>query len=423
MRITKSRVENLAAPEQGTALFWDDDLPGFGVRITAAGAKAFIAQGRAQGKSRRVTLGKTGLLTAEQARKKAKAALGAMAEGKDPVATRKRQAAVSVTLRAVVEDYIENKRRRDGKPLADRTKQDIEKHLRVSFGAWADKPIAAITRDAVSRRYKAMADRSVAQGNQAMRVLSALINFARGRHRGPNGEHIIADNPVAVIHESGLYRGDVAPRKTRVPAGLVGQFYSLLEATRTSGSPTVRTKATLAVVLLLTGLRKADVIGRQWQDVSLDDATLYVPDTKHRSPRLFPLAEQAVDALRDLRELSGEKLHVFAGEGTKRLHIYDAREGLDPACAAIGQHIALHDLRRTWTDACGALRIDPLAVELLANRKGAAYQALAVRLEHYDESTDLTRYAEEAQRIADYFDQQRQIAEADNVVHLAGARA
>lgn len=420
MRLTKSKVENAPIPASGATLSWDADLPGFGLRVTAGGSRSYIAQGRVRGRTRRVTLGRHGILTAEQARKKAKKVLGDMADGHDPVAERKRRTAVAVTLRDVAEDYIENKRRKsDGKPLADRSKADIRRHLRASFDGWADKPIASIDRDKVARKYKELAGRSHAQANQAMRIMSALVNYARGRHRGPSGELIIADNPVAVIHESGLYRGDVPGRKTRVPLESVGKFYAELEATRTDPdeSPSIRVKATAAVVLMLTGLRKADVVGRAWADVDLDDASLHVPDTKHRSPRTFPLAEQVVDVLRDLKEITGESDYIFAGEGKKVPTIYDVRDGMARACTAIEHHVTAHDLRRTWIDVCNVLDIDPLIAELLSNRKGAAYQALSTRFESYDTS-DLTHYADRVQRIADYYDEQRRIADADNVIPM-----
>lgn len=95
---------------------------------------------------------------------------------------------------------------------------------------------------------------------------------------------------------------------------------------------------------------------------------------------------------------------------------------MERALRAIEHHVSAHDLRRTWIDVCNEVDIDPLVAELQSNRKGAAYQALSVRFESYD-TGDMTHYADRAQRIADYFDEQRRIAEADNVVSIQEARA
>ena len=55
-KITKRTVE--AAPVQATDyIIWDDIISGFGVRIFASGKRSYIIQYRAQGRSRRFTIG------------------------------------------------------------------------------------------------------------------------------------------------------------------------------------------------------------------------------------------------------------------------------------------------------------------------------------------------------------------------------
>ncbi|MDE0096445.1 MAG: integrase arm-type DNA-binding domain-containing protein [Gammaproteobacteria bacterium] len=52
-------------------VFWDRNRPGFGVRIFPSGTKMYIAQARYGGKSVRVTLGRHGVITADEARSQA----------------------------------------------------------------------------------------------------------------------------------------------------------------------------------------------------------------------------------------------------------------------------------------------------------------------------------------------------------------
>jgi len=424
IKLTKTTVEAAdRVPDSGTALWWDTDLTGFGLRVTAKGSRSYIVQARVGRKSRRITIGKHGAptkdgpLTTDRARKRASSLLGKMADGIDPVAEQQRANLSGLTLREAAEDYMENKRRKsDHKPLAERSKQDIRRHLRASFAEWADKPVSTITSDDVVKKYKQLADRSQAQGNQALRVLSAILNYVIHRHQGA----VITTNPATVIQNASHYRGDVAGRKTRVPMDRIGAFYSALEAARTDEAEHlgVRLKAAAAAVLMLTGLRKSDVLPRRWSDIDLDAGTLHVADTKHRSPRTFPLASQVVSILEDVRQLGDGSRYVFPAR-SRSGHVEDIRDGLARANVAADCDVTAHDLRRTFVDACGpkAANVDPLVVELLSNRKGEAYQALSVRMENYD-TTDMTEYADHAQRIADFIERKRLAYEGDNVVSL-----
>lgn len=83
-KLTKRAVDALH-PTAKEAFIWDDETPGFGLRVKPSGAKSFIVQYRnAQGRSRRLTVGRYGVLTVEEGRRRARLSLAAVLKGEDP---------------------------------------------------------------------------------------------------------------------------------------------------------------------------------------------------------------------------------------------------------------------------------------------------------------------------------------------------
>src|SRR3954471_4798470 len=105
-RISKRSVDALVCPPGKDRMFlWDDALAGFGAAAFPGGRKAYVAQFRKDGRSRRITIGEHGRLTPDEARSQAKQLLGAVERGADPVDERRKARAVR-TFREVAEDFI-----------------------------------------------------------------------------------------------------------------------------------------------------------------------------------------------------------------------------------------------------------------------------------------------------------------------------
>ena len=81
--ISKRTVEALSVEKD--MVFWDSELPGFGVRVYPSGSKVYIIQTRAKGKSKRVTVGRHGVITAEQARQRAALIIARVKAGEEPI--------------------------------------------------------------------------------------------------------------------------------------------------------------------------------------------------------------------------------------------------------------------------------------------------------------------------------------------------
>src|ERR1700757_2780007 len=86
-KLTK-RIVDAAEAQDKDYVIWDDELPGFGLRVFTSGRRSYLIQYRSAGRSRRYTIGQHGVWTPELARKEAKVQLGRIAQGDNPAEER-----------------------------------------------------------------------------------------------------------------------------------------------------------------------------------------------------------------------------------------------------------------------------------------------------------------------------------------------
>src|SRR5215470_16574732 len=96
VKLTAAFVERATVePGQDRTTYWDEGIPGFGLRVTKGGHKSYVVQYRAgtgrAGTDRRMTI--DGVLKLDDARREAKAILGDVARGGDPLQERRDEAA------------------------------------------------------------------------------------------------------------------------------------------------------------------------------------------------------------------------------------------------------------------------------------------------------------------------------------------
>ena len=91
-KLTKRSVDATRPSQEGDVYVWDSELPGLGLRVKHSGAKSFFIQYRNRaGRSRRLTLGRMGVLTPDEAKKEARLLLAGVSKGEDPAESRKQQ--------------------------------------------------------------------------------------------------------------------------------------------------------------------------------------------------------------------------------------------------------------------------------------------------------------------------------------------
>lgn len=230
VKLTKLVVDRAQSPVAGQIIVRDAELKGFGLRVTAGGAKSFIVEKRVSGRVRRFTLGRYPGITTEQARKEAQKLLGRIISGVDPHAERQRAAAISVTLNDAFRDFVKVR----SPNLKKQTLYDYRRIVEVALSDWQNRAVSAITKDMVARRHLELGKtRGEAYANLTMRVLRSLLNFARVQYEDPiTGNPIFAENPVArLTHTRAWYR--VERRQTVIRAHQLGAWLDAVTALKT----------------------------------------------------------------------------------------------------------------------------------------------------------------------------------------------
>ncbi len=176
------------------------------MRVTAGGVKSFVVETLVDRKVRRMTLGKYGALTAEQARKEAKSLLGKIARGENPIAEKKEREIKDITLKQAFNDYLAARN-----SLKQTTAKDYERILKQVVPDWLNKPLINISKDLIQRRHARYGENnSKARANYAMRLLRAIFNFAINQYESENGVQVFTVNPVKFLsHARSWYRKNI----------------------------------------------------------------------------------------------------------------------------------------------------------------------------------------------------------------------
>lgn len=360
-KLTKTFIDSIPFPENGQAFYRDTEIKGFGLRVGAT-SKVYIAESKVNGKTVRVSIGKHGIYTAEQARNEAKELLLLMSKGINPNDQAKEQRTRSMTLQQVFQDFLVAR-----KALKPRTIYDYKRIMGTYLEDWNNKAIAEITKDMITKRHAELGQNSQAQANLTMRFLRALFNFAAGQYEDSKGQAIIQDNPVKRLSQTrAWYR--VERRQTVIkPHELKPWFQAIMNLKNDSKSQNRETIRDYLLLVLFTGLRREEAASMTWNNVDLQAKTLKVTDTKNHLDHTLPLADFIYDLLQQRKDHAVND-YVFQrtdGQG----HIAEQRKQMAKVSKESGVTFTIHDLRRTFMTIAESLDISAYAVKRLANHK------------------------------------------------------
>ncbi len=404
VNITKTTVDKTPLPESGQVFLRDAKLKGFGLRIMASGARAFIVEKRVDGKVRRMTIGRYGELTCEQARKEALKLLGQLAVGHNPIAERERERMRTLTLEQVFDDFVKQRN------LKERTLYDYRRLVEVAFGAWKSRPFVGITKAVVLKLHHELGEtRGEAYANLSMRFLRSLFNFAIAQYEDAFGRALITENPVLRLTQTrAWYRTE--RRQTVIKVWELDPWFAALEQIRADEHNEAQCIADYLEFLLYTGLRRQEAAQLTWDRVDFKDRSIAIADTKNHVPHVLPLSSSAL-ALLERRAAIARNGYVFAGDG-KHGYIVEPKRQIAKVVAASNVSFTLHDLRRTFITVAESLDIPPYAIKRLVNHKMRNDVTAGYIV------SDLERLRAPMQKISDFLDRATGRSESATLIEL-----
>ncbi|WP_037309580.1 site-specific integrase [Ruegeria halocynthiae] len=327
-KLTKRAVEALPV-EVKDYFVWDSQIAGFGVRVMPSGAKTYQAQYRKGGRTRRVSIGRHGKITVDEARKLAKEVMGQVAKGENP-AEEISQHRRAPTVAALCERFFDTHVKERCKPSTQgEYRRAIDLFIAPAIGSFK---VVDVERKDIAELHHKFRDKPY-QANRTLGVLSKMFNLAEIWGLRPDGS-----NPCRHVPK---YREE--KRERFLNQNELQRLGQVLADAERDGAESPFVVAAFRL-LILTGCRLGEIQTLQWSFIT--DVGMELPDTKTGARRI-PLPQAARAVLSALPRLP-DNPYVITGAGPghyatdlqKPWRRIRKRAGLND--------VRIHDLRHTY---------------------------------------------------------------------------
>jgi integrase len=333
VKLTQKAVQTLTAPSVGNRISYDDEIPGFGARITSNGVVSFVLEYRINGRHRRYTIGRFSDLTVLAARERAIQLRGKILDGIDPLQQRI-DAHSEPMMDDLAKDFLERYAKAHKRASSIRNdRQMLDSIILPKIGSIR---VRAVTRRDVETLHHGLKETPY-RANRVLSLLSKMFTLAMEWGWRP-------DNVA-----KGIPRYPEDRRETWLTSE---QVEALLEALDSYAD---QSAANAIRLLILTGAREGEVLSATWDQFDLKRGIWTKPShhTKQKKIEHTPLSKTAVQLLQRMNPSRTYAALFPAG------HPHRTKEPAEPHRSA--DRAALrHEkgprvtIRRPWVQVCKA---------------------------------------------------------------------
>jgi integrase len=328
--LTDKLARGLPAPANGNRLYYDAEVKGLALRVTAAGHRSWVLNRRIRGRERRLTIGDLANWPTRLAREQARAWNRQIDLGDDPAAEREtdRKAPTVADLTA---RYLEEAKGRK------RSWSDDESMGRLEVIPKLGRiKVAHLTRGDVVDLFQGITKRAPIRANRVLSLIHTMLGKAEvwGWREGANPAAHIERNPET-------------KRDRYVSVEELGRLLPAIAAHHNQQS------ANAIRLSLLTGCRRGEALGARWGEFDLTARTWHKPPsrTKQRKAHLVPLNGPATALLVAMKEAADRENELRVRDGLPPIdYVFPGRNGAGPQ----------QDVDKAWRSICEAAGITDL---------------------------------------------------------------
>jgi integrase len=354
--LTQGYFDGLSLPKgEADRTYYDDKVPGLGLRFRAEGKPKWTLYYQRSGKQRRYVIGPRSVKL-EAAREAAQQLQGEVAKGLDIAEARRderKQVAAERTFESLAEDYLEVLRGRIAAgELKPRSYVEIERHLLKHLKPLHRLVLSSITRATIASRLREIAKQNgPGAADRTRSNVSTFFGWAIG-------EGICETNPVDGTNRQAE---PVERERSLILDGEKPNYDEIVAVWK--GAPDSE-YGKIVRLLILTLCRRDEIGSLGWSEIDREGRLIRLPGprTKNGREHVVPLSDAAMAILDTIDVREGREFVFGSGKGG-----YSGWSKSKSKGVKLKKPWTLHDLRRTGRTGLGILGVAPHIAEAVLN--------------------------------------------------------